>query len=81
MRCCSEDAPRTGKRNVNLNKNASENAALNKMFYPDERAPSFIFKHFSFCYYISLRNNIEHFLEAPMYSRLITLCQSCKRAD
>ena len=38
------DAPRTGERNVNLNKNTSENAGLNKMFHPDERAPSFIFK-------------------------------------
>ena len=28
------------ERNVNVNKNTSENAALNKMFYPDERAPS-----------------------------------------
>ena len=45
MRYCSEDAPRTGERKVNLNKNTSENAALNKMFHPDERAPSFIFKH------------------------------------
>ena len=26
MRYCSEDAPRTGERNVNLNKNTSENA-------------------------------------------------------
>ena len=32
MRYCSEDAPRTGERNVNLNKNTSENAALKKMF-------------------------------------------------
>ena len=45
MRYCSEDAPRTGERNVNLNKKTSENAALNKMFHSDERAPSFIFKH------------------------------------
>ena len=30
-RCCSDDAPRTGKRNVNSNKNKSENAALNKI--------------------------------------------------
>ena len=44
MRYCSEDAPRTAERNVNLNQNTSENAALNKMFHPDERAPSFIFK-------------------------------------
>ena len=44
MRYCSEDAPRTGEQNVNLNKNTSENAALNKMFHPDECAPSFIFK-------------------------------------
>ena len=43
MRYCSEDAPRTGERNVNLNKNTSENTALNKMFNPDERSPSFIF--------------------------------------
>ena len=44
MRYCSEDAPRTGERNVNLNKNTLENAGLNKMFNRDERAPSFIFK-------------------------------------
>ena len=44
MRSCSEDAPRTGERNVNFNKNTSENAVLNKMCKPDERAPSFIFK-------------------------------------
>ena len=41
---CSEDAPRTGGRNFNLNKSTLENAALNKMFHLDERAPSFIFK-------------------------------------
>ena len=29
MRYCSEDAPRSGERNINLNKNTSENAALN----------------------------------------------------
>ena len=51
MRYCSEDAPRTGERNVNLNKNTSENTALNKMFNPDERAPTFIFK-------------LKHFLES-----------------
>ena len=44
MRYFSEDAPRTGERNVNLNKNTSENAALNKMFHLDGRTPSFIFK-------------------------------------
>ena len=44
MRYCSEDASRTGERNVNFNKNTSENAVLNKMCKPDERAPSFIFK-------------------------------------
>ena len=45
MRYCSEDAPRTGERNVNCNKKTtSENVVLNKMFHPDERAPSFIFK-------------------------------------
>ena len=44
MRYCSEDAPRTGERNVNLNKNTSENAVSNKMFHPNERAPSFLFK-------------------------------------
>ena len=43
MRYCSEDAPRTGERNVNFNKTTSENAVLNKMCKPDERAPSFIF--------------------------------------
>ena len=42
MRYCSEDAPRTGERNVNFNKTTSENALLNKMCKPDERAPSFI---------------------------------------
>ena len=40
MRYCFEDAPRIGKRNVKLNKNTSENAALNKMFHLNERAPS-----------------------------------------
>ena len=30
MRYCSEDAPRTGERNVNFNKTTSENAVLNK---------------------------------------------------
>ena len=44
MRYCSEDAPRTEERNVNFNKTTSENAVLNKMCKPDERAPSFIFK-------------------------------------
>ena len=43
MRYSSEDAPRTGERNVNLNKNTSENITLN-MSYPDERAPNFILK-------------------------------------
>ena len=43
MRYCSEDAPRTEERNVNFNKTTSENAVLNKMCKPDERAPSFIF--------------------------------------
>ena len=32
MRYCSEDAPRTGEKNVNLNKNTSKNTALNKIF-------------------------------------------------
>ena len=49
MRYCSEDAPRTGERNVNFNKTTSENAVLNKMCKPDERAPSFIFKQASRC--------------------------------
>ena len=41
----SDDAPQTGKRNVNLYKNStSENVASNEMFHRDERAPSFIFK-------------------------------------
>ena len=31
MRYCSEDAPRTEERSVNLNKNTSENAALNEI--------------------------------------------------
>ena len=44
MRYCSDDAPRTGERNVNLNKNTSENVVYDKMFHSDERAPSFIFK-------------------------------------
>ena len=30
MRYCSEDAPRTGERNVNFNKTTSENTVLNK---------------------------------------------------
>ena len=29
MRYCSDDAPRTGEQNVNLNKNTSENIAFN----------------------------------------------------
>ena len=33
MRYCSEDALRTGGRTVNLNKNTSENAALNKKLF------------------------------------------------
>ena len=32
MRYCSDDAPWTGERNVNLNKNTSENVASNKAF-------------------------------------------------
>ena len=40
MRYCSEDAPRTGERNVNFNKTTLENAVLNKMCKPDERASS-----------------------------------------
>ena len=48
MRYCFDDAPRTGKRNVNLNKNTSENVASNKMFHPDERTPRFIFKQIVF---------------------------------
>ena len=53
MRYCSEDAPRTGERNVNCNKKTtSQNVVLNKMFHPDEPAPSFIFKqknlHYTF---------------------------------
>ena len=31
MRYCPEDAPRTGERNVNLDKNTSESAALNNI--------------------------------------------------
>ena len=55
MRYCSEDAPRNGKRNVNFNKNTSENAVLNKMCKPDERAPSFIFiQYFSLILVLSL---------------------------
>ena len=38
------NAPRTAERNVNLNKNTSENVASNAMFHPDERAPSSFFK-------------------------------------
>ena len=41
---CSEDDPRTAEQNLNLNKTTAKNAALNKMFHPDEQAPSFIFK-------------------------------------
>ena len=44
MRYCSDDVPRTGERNVNLDKNTSENAALKKVFRSDEQVPSFIFK-------------------------------------
>ena len=56
MRYCSEDVPRTGERNVNLNKNTSENAALNKIFHPDERASSFIFKQtfILFIYFVDI---------------------------
>ena len=43
MRCCSEDAPRTGEQNVSLSKNTPKNVALNKIFHPDEEALSFIF--------------------------------------
>ena len=45
MRMCSDDAPRTRERNVNF-KTTSENLASNKIFHPDERAPSFILKQF-----------------------------------
>ena len=38
------NAPRTAERNVNLNKNTSENVASNTMFHPDERAPTSFFK-------------------------------------
>ena len=39
MRYCSDDAPRTGERNVYLNENnTSENVALSEMCLPDERA-------------------------------------------
>ena len=44
MHYCSDDAPWTGERNVDLNKNASENVASNKMLHLNERALSFIFK-------------------------------------
>ena len=44
MRYCFDEAPRTGKRNLNLNKNKLEDIASNKMFHSDERAFSFIFK-------------------------------------
>ena len=44
IRYSSGDATQTREWNVNLNKNnTSENVALNKMFHPDERPPSFIF--------------------------------------
>ena len=42
MRYCSEDAPRTGERNVNLNKNTSENAASNKTLVLDAMYDKFI---------------------------------------
>ena len=32
----AEDAPRTGERNVNLNENTSENAAVNKNIHPNK---------------------------------------------
>ena len=49
MRYNSDDANRTGDRNVKLNKNASVNTVSNEMFYPDERALCFTFKQISFC--------------------------------
>ena len=42
MRYCSEDASRTGERNANLNKNTSENAALNKTLVLDAMYDKFI---------------------------------------
>ena len=60
MRYCSEDAPRTGERNVNFNKTTSENAVLNKMCKPDERAPSFIFKQIE-GNFIVVRNRVPGF--------------------
>ena len=33
MRNCSDDSPRTGQRNVQLNKNTSENVAFNKTIF------------------------------------------------
>ena len=62
MRYCSEDAPRTGERNVNCNKKTtSENVVLNKMFHPDERAPSFIFKKI----FTAIRWNIRPEIDIP----------------
>ena len=47
MRYSSDDALRTGERNVNLNKkNTLENVASNKMLRPDQRPLSFIFKQY-----------------------------------
>ena len=58
MRYCSDDAYRTGERNVDLNKNTSKNAASNKMFHPNEQATSFIFKSNNFCQLVIFKKNI-----------------------
>ena len=49
--CCSDDASRTGEQNVNLDKNALENVASNKMivFYC-------LVVHFKMCCYAILFN-------------------------
>ena len=45
MRYCSEDAPRTGERNVNCNKKTtSENVVLNKMKKYDHFYSNFYLK-------------------------------------
>ena len=58
MHFCSGDAPRSGERNVNLNKNSLENVASNEMFHPHERAPSFIFKQMLYISHIGYKHVI-----------------------
>ena len=60
MRYLYDDAPRTVEQSVNLNKNTLENVALNRMFHPDDRTPSFIFNeyHCISCTIVTLKLHI-----------------------